>query len=547
MDQAVSSSEAVTSMNQELSPGATTTKTSHQHPQPPSLLPVVGVHGVRLKHFEQVLANILPHVQPDYVCIPPLPPAATVAADHHPSWPFDQLPPSARVGGTHPGQLAKPDRAKRKEQQLQSMLRCILPLIPSTKLQSSDIDDDEPFTIVDFGGGSGHLGIPLALLLPTCRIVVVDLRKRSLDLMHQKVELVVQEIGTDPVYASKYQSKSNATMNVPGNDSAFASCGRDGILENLFTFHGPVEQYTQSFDMALALHLCGEATDVTLRKAVSVQATAIVVAPCCVGKLSQQVRNPNIYHATGQNSATVSYPQSPTFCQVIGNQADWDALAKAADYSNEKETRTSLNAARRTAKALLETDRRLFLESHSIYRTALMRMDPWEATPKNDIIVAWDPNKLSVAKDMFSKADPECQADMKVVRLQLFHSKSTTTTTTTTTTTDCNSVAPSSNDWTADETLAIQEQITDFLKRTENLSDCMDQVYIFPTGMGGRKRKLIHFVARQYDLAHWSVGEKAGDKTVAVARRGQRRKGAKHESSLSSSTTMNDVKSNNSR
>jgi hypothetical protein len=477
----------------------------------------VGVHGVRLKQFEQVLVNVLPSVKPEYVCLPPVPrnireESASSSSSSETLWPFDSLPTSARVLGKNPGQLPKPERAARKEQQLQSMLRCILRLIPTNKRN----DEKEPFTIVDFGGGSGHLGIPLALLFPNCRVVVVDLRKRSLDLMHQKAELVIQEIlkkdDDSDSSAISYRSKVPPMSSYTGDDPAFLSCGRNDILENLLSFHGPVEKYSRSFDMALALHLCGEATDVTLRKAALDQATAIVVAPCCVGKLSRQVSNPYVFFATGQHMATVSYPQSPTFCQLISQQADWDALVKAADYSNEKESRTSRNATRRTAKALLETDRRLFLENTYNYRTALMRMDPWEATPKNDILVAWDPKKTD-CRDVFSKSDKDCQTDLQVVISQLLDPSYSNK--------GGSSIPMDSSDWTGPEEQDIENQITEFLKRTEAMSNKMDEVLVFPTRMGGRKRKLIHFVARKFDLAHWSVGEKDSEKTVAIARRGQ--------------------------
>lgn len=328
-----------------------------------------GIHGVPLKQFEKTTANLLSTVEPQYVCLPP-------PLDADADWPFSQLPTSARVLGPNPGQLNNPKRAGRKEGQLRSIIRCVLRLIPE--------DAKRGFTVVDFGGGSGHMGIPLALLLPRCRIIVVDLRKRSLDLMHDKADIVTDEmlssLGQKP---QLIDDEPDFVNQKPG----FSQCGKYiGILDNLFSYHGPVETFDMAFDMALALHLCGEATDVTLRKAAHFHAT-IVVAPCCVGKLSQKTKNPDVYNATGQNNATVSYPQSTLFCRLIPNQDDFDALAKAADYSNEQESRTSLNATRRTAKALLETDRRLYLEERYQYKTALMRMDPWEVTPKNDILV----------------------------------------------------------------------------------------------------------------------------------------------------------------
>ena len=330
---------------------------------------MIGAHGVPLKHFERVASNILPTVQPEYSKLPP-------PLDNDNQWPWSTLPVSARPFGSNPGQLKSPERAARKEGQISSLFRCILRLIP---------EDNPCCTIVDFGGGSGHLGVPLSLLLPRCRIIVVDLRKKSLDLMHEKADLVVHELIEK--HGRPQKSLHAELPSFVEKNPAFRSCGKNGHLENLFSFHGPVEKYAESFDIALALHLCGEATDVTLRKAASVQASAIVVAPCCVGKLSKKVLNPDVYHATGENMATVSYPQSSVFCQLIKNQDDWDALVKAADYSNEQESRTSRNATRRASKALLETDRRIFLEEKYQYKTALMRMDPWEVTPKNDILV----------------------------------------------------------------------------------------------------------------------------------------------------------------
>jgi len=202
--------------------------------------------------------------------------------------------------------------------------------------------------------------------------------------MHEKADLVVKELIRN---LEQLPQPSPELPSFVQNNPAFCPCGKDGVLDNLFSFHGSVEQYTEAFDMAIALHLCKEATDVALCKAAAVQASAIVVAPCCVGKLSNKVLNPNIYHVTGKNVPTVSYPQSSVFCQLIPNQDDWDALVKAADYSNKQESRTSRNATQRTAKALLETDRRIFLEEFHQYRTALMRMDPWEVTPKNDVLV----------------------------------------------------------------------------------------------------------------------------------------------------------------
>ena len=106
--------------------------------------------------------------------------------DDSEDWPFtDDLPNSAKIWGDRPGQLKDRRRAARKEGQIRSLLRCITRLVPASTECS----------IVNFGGGSGHLALPLALMLPKAVVCVVDLRKHSLDLMHNKANLVVEEVG----------------------------------------------------------------------------------------------------------------------------------------------------------------------------------------------------------------------------------------------------------------------------------------------------------------------------------------------------------------
>ena len=89
-------------------------------------------------------------------------------------------------------------RSLRKEMQLANMIQCVFSLIPDHILH--DVDNNEEvqssiqqkkkrkFRIVDFAGGTGHLAVPLALLLPHCEVVCVDLKKWSLDLLHRRVD-----------------------------------------------------------------------------------------------------------------------------------------------------------------------------------------------------------------------------------------------------------------------------------------------------------------------------------------------------------------------
>ena len=73
-------------------------------------------------------------------------------------------------------------------------------------------------------------------------------------------------------------------------------------------------------------------------------------------------------------------------------------------------------------------------------------------------------------------------------------------------------------DWTSAEEDEIRQKISEFLSAHPD----SNEVLLFPTRMGGRYRKLIHFVAEQMQLEHWSHGKKVAEKTVAVSRIRQR-------------------------
>ena len=432
----------------------------------------VGASGVHLKHFERVVVDLLPHTEISYSELPPLPDE---------NWPFDQLPAYARVYGTATGQLSDLSRARRKEQQLQSMLRCILAVT----------NDDIPCTIADFGGGTGHLAIPLALLRPKATVIVVDLHNKSLELLHSKVEKTAM-VDRDP---------SDLTGKVlhpaTKSDDRLRHCAK---IPNLYTFSGPLQAFDLDFDVGVALHLCGESTDVALRKCAVAQVRALVFAPCCVGKLNRNVKNPYIWQSTGANDPTVEYPQSSLLKRHIRDMDDWNALAKAADYSEAMECRTTRNAARRTAKALLETDRRLWLQEEFGYETLLTRMEPWEATPKNDILVAWRKD-LDICLKL--KPNEECQRDIQRTVDYLICRPATS---------DVKN-EHYSVEWTAQEETEIRLELQKFLQRDDLLQ------HTFPVGMGTRRRKLIHYVAETLALAHWGVGQTSSERTVTVAKR----------------------------
>eukprot|EP00937_MAST-01D_sp_MAST-1D-sp2_P007389 g7389.t1 len=170
----------------------------------------------------------------------------------------------------------------------------------------------------------------------------------------------------------------------------------DAGLRNVVCVQGYVEEYdhgARPFDLGLALHACGDASDAVLERCVAAGAS-YVVCPCCVGKL--------------QHGRLFDYPRSAALRGALTAQ-EYDALARAADHQHEHGDTLRAAAAsdgrggdaaaaraarrlrgRRMCKSVVECDRNA-LARESGYVARVVVMHPPTATPKNDIIVGWLP------------------------------------------------------------------------------------------------------------------------------------------------------------
>ncbi|KAL7471410.1 hypothetical protein ACHAXS_011707 [Conticribra weissflogii] len=510
-------------------------------------------------------------------------------------WPFDdttQLPACGSVRGERGGivgDVTNLERAWRKESQLANLIQCVLAVLPDrardfVKLKS-ELDAIETkrdgmtpiLRIVDFGGGTGHLTVPLALLLPHCEVVCVDLKRRSLDLLHRRVDGMIlgddvisddfdlDRWGNAKLKSNQYDDKLPCQSN---------TVQRSRTIPNLYTYHGTIQNYPERFEIGVSLHACGEASDWTLRKCLD-QKASWVVCGCCCGKLRREAGNPYVFQSTGGNEKEVAYPQSRVFA-CLGRRhnqrhiddkenhpimtADmFDELARASDYSELGDVRKPRNACRRAAKSLVEWDRLLFTKqcmecsdgvdnaSNCGANAVLTRMDPWEASPKNDILIGWfdlSSNPYRIPGVDYLKhnvpeppENPTCHVDFDVALQHLFGNDYNRITPR-----ESNNLQSSStkenldqNDWTAQEEAEIQYQLEQYFRifssglddiKIESGSICCEEIFVdskgvlrFPKKMGSRKRKLIHFVAERMGLRHWGEGKKDRDKIVAVALR----------------------------
>eukprot|EP00658_Telonema_sp_P-2_P048547 TRINITY_DN36923_c0_g1_i6.p1 TRINITY_DN36923_c0_g1~~TRINITY_DN36923_c0_g1_i6.p1 ORF type:complete len:268 (-),score=49.04 TRINITY_DN36923_c0_g1_i6:146-949(-) len=216
----------------------------------------------------------LPHLLPTYSALPQT--SGTI--------PWHTLPQA--VDPVRQDPPMPPDRAARKRLQIEGMWSAArLLLDPSLQ---------DP-VIVDFCGGCGNVGLPVASMLGgRGRVIVADVNPRSLQIAAERAALAK--------------------------------------LSNVELWEGDIREFGEDFDLGLALHACGEATDVAIERCVG-SGSMFIMCPCCVGKLRSD-RDHDVHVGCGQQDteAMMGYPRSTVMTRHLSVRM-YDLLATAADFS----------------------------------------------------------------------------------------------------------------------------------------------------------------------------------------------------------------------
>lgn len=211
-------------------------------------------------------------------------------------------------------------RVNRKQEQLENLAKAVV-----------KIAGIERYKIVDFCSGSGHLGILLAVLLPNCKIVLVENKEHSLSRARERI------------------------LNLK--------------LKNVVIVQSNLDYFRDSFDIGVTLHACGVATDLVIQNCINNKAH-FVVCPCCYGGIK------DCHH--------LKYPRSKQFQKLDLGYKNYLNLAHAADQTHDVDNIKTKQGY--MCMDIVDTDRRLFAESCD-YEVHLGKLQPTTCTNKNNLLV----------------------------------------------------------------------------------------------------------------------------------------------------------------
>jgi hypothetical protein len=235
----------------------------------------------------------------------------------------------------------KGKRLSNKIGQIESMSQCIEKLIDVQNKNGTG----NKITLVDFCAGCGHSSLPLAELYPeNLQVIILENKNQSLMRAFHRAE------------------KAN--------------------LKNVICLQANLEMYHGKFDLGIALHACGPATDMVLKKCFNVDADFVIV-PCCYGRIATLATTSDLISAE-------NFPKSEKLRKEVGISRDeFHLISQAADMDQAVKAKIeNLQEAARRCMRIVDWDRLISIkEQKPRYGVSLKRMFPVNCATKNHILV----------------------------------------------------------------------------------------------------------------------------------------------------------------
>ena len=267
-------------------------------------------------------------------------------------------------------------RATNKERQVEAMLQRVVPLVD----QLYRGRDQQPISVVEFGAGSGHLGLILAFLRPNeCFVTLLERKAYVCQQANRRAE--------------------------------------DAKLRNVTVVNQPIHTFSNiqqnhdvssSFHMGISLHSCGVLTDAALALCLRHRA-AFCFCPCCYGQTAANLPEDYLPRSQRLESVrkSVSPHSGPSFPDLTSKQRrllrklqkskPFDIIARSADCTSAVDSCESFVSSTNFCMAkrcmqIVDADRLLWVSEHA-YDIFMTSLQPLQVTPKNNIIMG-SPRKL---------------------------------------------------------------------------------------------------------------------------------------------------------
>ena len=272
----------------------------------------------------------------------------------------------------------KAENADRKRAQLESFVR---------HLQQCRPQDGE--ILVDFGSGSGHLGLLVAFLYPRCRVVLVEPNAYRCDTSKTRAaELGLSNCvafqGTLDEFALGESNPSPSTGSMPQpstQERAVPWSESTGQGAETARHLGAVGSCARPFDIGLGLHPCGILSDRVMEICLAAQA-AYIISPCCYGQVAS--------NAPGLHPRSHLMQQSGTADElsIVASASDFTVRARDWDFPSQP----AFQLAKRSMR-VIDADRNLWASESRGYGTYMSSLEPLTCSPKNNVIVGVPPTR----------------------------------------------------------------------------------------------------------------------------------------------------------
>lgn len=201
------------------------------------------------------------------------------------------------------------DRCNRKRNQISSLVNIIEREIEHLMINRPSTGE-RPLTIVDFGAGSGHLGLLIACRNPKVHVILAERKEYSVNVARQRINLC--QIQNVSIYNQD--------------------------IRNLFDKESSLIDF--EIGMGVSLHSCGLLTDIAIQLCVASKAP-FVITPCCYGQIAKPPSDYCSIIASNEialrlHRSKIVFQRDVSAMEIIASGADF-SIGFESDFEHKEE------------------------------------------------------------------------------------------------------------------------------------------------------------------------------------------------------------------